>query len=345
MKKNLIEILKNIKNIILTNKKITMEILAGIIIIVTILVIASCFKTNKFENSTGNNNNLGLATQAGNKIFYVDIDDGEIVGICKMNKNGKKTEKISEGMLSNINVMGNYIYCIESENSEKNLIRIKTNGDKREILARDIERGAITVTEKWIYYYKNNNLYRAKLDGTDKEKISEKDILYYQIEGNWIYYIYKNDSSKYIARMKLNGTKAERIAKAEDTEDFETLYIKNGKIYYISAILEENYDYTYYLYKINKNGNKKERICKIDTNVQYINMQEKNIYYTTTTDYNTYTIKSIKYNGTDKTTIKKTGELTGINITEDWIIYLGTNDDNDNVLKMIEHNGDKEKDL
>ena len=145
--------------------------------------------------------------------------------------------------------------------------------------------------------------------------------------------------------MKLDGEKNVRLAKADEANYYETLYVKGGKIYYVFTKTEENYNQTYYLGKMNKDGKKTEQVFKIDTNVQYINMNEDGIYYTTTENYDDYSIKFVKYNGIDKKTIKKTTEASNINLIDDWIIYLSEDDDYNMTLKMIKSDGKKEKDI
>ena len=346
MKEKVMNFLKLSKEFCLANKSLVMKILAVVIVIIAIIVIASSLKGTRNGNLASNSDNLGLAVQDGSWIYYVEVDDEEPVGICKVKTNGKKTEKIADGYMYNLNISDNYIYCLEyNEDEERNdLIKIKTNGKNKETLARDIDENQIMVSGKWIYYYKDDNLYRVKTSGTDREKISEREIEYYDIDGNWIYYIYENDNSQYIAKMKLDGEDATRIAKA-DEEEYETLYIKGGNIYDIASEETDSYDRDYYLYKMNKKGNKEERICKIDTNIQYINMQEDKIYYTITENYSDSTIKCIKYNGTDKTTIKKTEYAMNINVVEDWVIFLGIDEDYNNSMKMISIDGEDEKDL
>lgn len=348
MKEKLINSFKFVKEFIITNKSIFMKVLAAIIVIIAVIVICSCFKGAKYGNSAGNSSNMGLAVQDGSWIYYVEVDDDEPVGICRVKNNGKKTEKVVDGYMYELNIIDNYIYCIEYNEDEyrSDLIKIKTNGKNKEILARDIDEGQVVATDKWVYYYKNDTLYRVKLDGTDREKISDKEITYYQIDGNWIYYIYETDNSQtYIAKMKLNGEKAQRIAKAGEDEEYEALYVKGGKIYYSVSKVNDNYDYEYSLYKMNKKGEKSEKVCKIDENIQHINMQEDGIYYTTTEDYDNYEIKYIKYNGTDKQTIKKAEGVEAINVTEDWIVIAEQDENYDISMKMINKRGDKEKDL
>ena len=132
---------------------------------------------------------------------------------------------------------------------------------------------------------------------------------------------------------------------AEDDENYNALYVKGSKIYYIISKFDDNYDYQYYLCSVNKKGLNQKNICKLDENIDYINMQEDAIYYTITEDYDSYLIKTIKYNGTDKEVIKKVSDLSNINITKDWVVFLGENDEYDTIMKMIELDGNEEKEL
>lgn len=345
MKEKVSEKIKSVQQFVKTYNKQSRLVFAALVIIITILVLAKCCAKEDFSKIAGNTYNDGIAASKGKWIYHIEVDNNHSVGINKTKANGKKTVKVSEGYYKYINVVGNYIYCLEIDenNSQKDLIRMKTNGKKKEILARDIDENQITVTDKWIYYHKNDSLYRAKLDGTDREKVSNQNITYYQISGNKIYYIYKKDSSAYIAKMNLNGEKSERIAKADATEEYEALYVKGGKVYYIVSKANENYEYEHYLYKMNKKGGGVSKICMIDTNIKDIIMTEDRIYYTITEDYETYQIKAIKYNGTKKETIKKSKYIAGINVVDNWIIYLGINEDSEGQMNMIKLNGKEEK--
>jgi len=89
MKEKFIKTIKQIKGLINANKSISMKIIAGLIIIIAILVITSCFKGDKYGNTAGNINNMGLAVQDGKWIYYVGIDNEDPVGIYKVKTNGK----------------------------------------------------------------------------------------------------------------------------------------------------------------------------------------------------------------------------------------------------------------
>ena len=75
MKEKIMKTFNNVKRVIITNKSLSLKILSALIVIIAIIVIASCFNKAKFGNSIGNNSNLGLAVQSGKWIYYVDIDD------------------------------------------------------------------------------------------------------------------------------------------------------------------------------------------------------------------------------------------------------------------------------
>lgn len=348
MKEKFLKFFGVIRGFCLANRKIVLRGVAVLVVLVAIFVIGSCFKGTEYGTSAGNCYNQGLAVENGKNIFYISVDDNEVVGINKVKNNGKGVQKVADGNVRYLNVAGSYIYCLEydEENSSKcNLVKTKTNGKSKEILARDIDEAQVMVADKFVYYFKDGNFYRAKLDGTEKTKISDKKISYYQIKDNWIYYIFKKDNAQYIAKMKTNGEKNERISKADDDKNYEALYVKGNKIYYITSKANDSYDYEYYLFKMNKKGEKIKQICKMDSNIMDINMQDDVIYYTETEDFNNYKIKSIKYNGTDRKVIKKLTTSTSINITDDWIIFIGTNEDTDIVVKMINKKGEKERNI
>ena len=125
---------------LISNKSLYLKILEGLIIIIAIIVIGSCCKSTKYGNSSGNNNNFGIAVQDGKWIYYIEMDDDEPTGIFKVKENGKKTEKVIDGNIFGLNIIDNYIYCVEynEDDAQYNLIRVKTNGNNKETLAKDL---------------------------------------------------------------------------------------------------------------------------------------------------------------------------------------------------------------
>ena len=66
----------------------------------------------------------------GKWIYYIDVNDGQTVGISRIKTNGKHKEKIADGIVSELNIVGNEIFGIEYDerNLQYNLIKMKTNG-------------------------------------------------------------------------------------------------------------------------------------------------------------------------------------------------------------------------
>ena len=342
---NLMNYAYKAKEFIQSNKKICYIALAVVIVIITIIIVASTFKGTQYGNSVGNANNHGIVAEDSKWTYYIGIDDDEPAGIFKTKNSGKNSEKVIEGSFFGLNIIDNYIYCIEYDDSnyQANLVKIKTNGKDKETLAKGIDEDtAVIAVDKWIYYTKNSNLYRISTKGADREKISSKNIAYYQIVGKWIYYIYETDNAEYIAKMKLNGEDTQKLLKAED-EEFKTLYVKNNQIYYTAYEMNDTYDDEYNLYSIKTNGKNAKKICKIDNNIEFINMQEDGIYYSYNVDYDESEIKYIKYNGTGKTTIKKVEDIEELNIANDYIFILTEDEDGELAIKMISKDGKKEK--
>lgn len=321
--------------LILKNKIISIAIAVVLFLLVMGLIIICNIKST--ENTTGNLNNLGFSVQSGNWIYYLGYDEGNADGIYKVKENGNKKEKVSDSYGYYLNESGSYIYYLDSE--ESNLVRIKKNGEKKEIVVTDVDYAKITISDNWIYYFKNSNLYRVKTNGEEKQKISNKSIENYEVIGNWIYYSYYNDGEYIIAKMKTNGQDISKI----NSQAGKVFFVDGNNIYYIN----ENYDEeqaktTYQLNKMNKNGENKEKIIdifgKVDVNT--INFDGKYIYYAKLNEDNEFGIYKIKSNGDNETKIDDIkGYATSINIHENWIYYPDQNENGDIEIYRIKTNG------
>ena len=337
----LLQIKDTVIDLIKINRSLFLRILAVLIVIITIIVITSVFKKDEVGNTAGNLNfNYGISAEAGKWTYYMEFDDNEPSGIYRVKTNGEKTQKIIDGYYLYLNVLDNYIYCLEKDEDEKqyNLVKIKTNGNKKETLAKNIDNATVTVSGDRVYYFKDGNFYSIKTNGSNKEKISDKDIKYYEVCNNLIYYIYENEGDSYIAKMKINGDNNTRIGKLEDDE-YIALHVKGSKVYYI--VLED--DSQYKLYKMNKNGEKEERIYNFSENIENVNMQDDAIYYTVRDG--DYKISTINYKAADKGVIKKVSNLDAIAISGRWVFYVYENEDDEIVIERIRTNGEKQQSL
>lgn len=338
------EKIMQIKDVIINSinehRNIFFRILAGLIIIVTIMVIASVLKKDKIGNTAGNLiANHGISAEEGKWIYYIEFDDGNPVGIYKVKNSGSKTKKVKGGYFEYINVIDNYIYCLEKdeEKNQYNLVKMKTNGNKKETIAKNIDYAPVTAAGDRVYYFKDGSFYRIKTNGSDRQKLSDKNISYYEISGNMIYYIYENEGSSYIAKMKLNGDKNLRIGKMDDSS-YIALHVKGNKVYYIMYDSEHKYK----LYKMKTNGEKEERLYTFSNSIDNINMQDDTVYYVLKDGSDK--ISKINYKAGDKETIKKLDEVEAIGISGKWVFYVQESD-NDIIIERITQNGKKEQSL
>ena len=143
-------------------------------------------------------------------------------GIYRMQLDGTRLERVSDDNALFVNVVDGWIYYANL-NSIQNLYRIRTSGRDRERLSDSIV-GSLNVVGEWAYYslatqvypsvaignelLPDGGLYKIRLDGTERTRISDVNTQRFVVDNNWIYYI---DSNWYFYRMRTDGTDVTRI--------------------------------------------------------------------------------------------------------------------------------------
>lgn len=322
-----------------TFKNMHMIIILILIIIAVISIIAAGSKT-KIGNTNGNLYNMGFSVKKNNNIYILD-SMGE--GIYKINKNGEEKEKITNEKAAYLNILGKNMYYLDTANY--NIIRSKTNGQNKKIIAEGVDVAKVSVVDNWIYYFDDSNFYRIKTNGKNKTFLSDKVIENYEIAENWIYYAYKNDGKYIIAKMKLNGEKNTKIV----DDAGEVFFINKNYIYYINEKYDyDNYKYSYELCRIKNNGKNIEKLAHIDEdlNVETINFTNKSIYYVKEDKDRNTAIYSRKLNGKEETKIVDIATYsTYINIHDNWIYYLDENENYEIKTFKIKINGESKQEI
>ena len=332
-------------NFFKTKKKIVLIILLIIVIaIILVMVVPQFFKKDEVGNTSGNLSNYGITTYSDGWIYYLALEDGTPTGIYKTRSSGGKSEKVSIGTYIYINVINDTIYCLEydEDSSVYNIVKLSTDGKNKDIILKNVDRGPITVAGKDIYYFKNDVFYRMNLDGEQQLQISDRDISYYQVYGNKIYFIYKSDEGSYIARMKRNGEDVTRIGRLQDKE-YVALQVKGGNVYYVTLERTEDYLYKYELYSMNKKGEEIAKIVDLPEDTDFINMQEDALYYAF--DTSGYDIRKINYKSKKDESIAQPKELASISIAGKWLFYITQDDNYKAVIERITTTGDKQETL
>lgn len=216
---------------------------------------------------------------------------------------------------------GNYI---------RQIVKIKPNGEKKQVLVDNIETTSIgndslNVSDGWVYYLNSDSkLEKVKTNGEKRQQISDEEIVYFQISGKYIYYTTKDDDFK---RMKKNGSNSEKfengigafqivednvyyISKAnkhlmklnlKDNKDTEVVNkkIKTFNIYEKTIYYAVNENDEQAIYKMNISGKKNEKVVDLQSSNVVINVVGKWIYYTDKVENSPYyyTIYRVKTNG------------------------------------------------
>lgn len=338
MKKNLLILKELIYSFYRRNKlNILLSMVSLAFIMLVWFVVGIAIKQD--QNIYGNLRNIGFSASNRNTTYYLEFDDQNIKGIFKI-KNDKK-EKISDEGGLYLNIDSNRIYYLDE--LSKSIISIKTNGEDKKIVLENVDLKQFTVKDGWIYYFENSNFYKIKTNGKNKTKLSEEDIINYQIEDNIIYYSYEKEEKIKIAKMKTNGKNIKII----DEEAGLQFFLVGNEIYYIKENYNyDNYEYNYELYKIKTNGNSKKSITKIEgqINTDTINADNNNLYYAKENKDKKLSIYTINLSGKDEIKIVDLKSYsTLINVHDSYIYYTDINEEGKTQLFKVKVNGEDKK--
>lgn len=131
-------------------------------------------------------------------------------GLYRVKNDGSGLMKLSQTDVYWLQVVGDWIYYL----GDGGLNRMKTDGTNRTRLTEDIvgsSNGHILVSEGWIYYKNDSqsgNLYKMRLDGSDKTKLDDTNIWFINVHQDWLYY----GSSAGFYKMKKDGTHKVKVA-------------------------------------------------------------------------------------------------------------------------------------
>lgn len=218
-----------------------------------------------------------------------------------------------------------------------------------------------------------------KIDEKNKiQKIFDSNFSYLNIEGNYIYYIEKNDNVFNINKSKLDNKDKTTII---SDVDYDKILVKDGWIYYFKNNIlyrvrtnnknnEEVTKKRVYTYQIIKNdiyytyrnSNNKYTIEKMNLNNKketviynnagmYFNIKNNTIYYILAV-YNEskyqykYDLYSIKTNGKNKNHLKSIKDkINNINMSDTGIYYIKEKSSNKNAIYRLSLNGKNEEEI
>ena len=335
---SVINLKDRIISFMMTNKKTS--IIIGIILIAIIaIIIFICNRNTKIGNTNTNLNNLGFATKNNGWVYYLGFNEGQSDGIYKLNEN--KNEKLIDDYALYLNKSDKNIYYIDSE---ANIVKMKTSGKDKKIIVEDVDLEKFIIIDDWIYYFDEAKLCKIKTNGKEKQIVLEKTIENYEIDGEWIYYTYKNNGKYIISKVKTNGE--DNIKISEDAG--ATFFIKGNYIYYTyERYYEDNGEYKNELWKVKINGKNKKKIADLSEKIYIdsINFNENEIYYLEKDEEAKLAIYKINLKNKEETKVVEiNGYVTYLNIIDNWIYYPDVDENGNDTMFRIKTNGkDKQK--
>ena len=143
-------------------------------------------------NTCGNLYNFGYVDRQGDWIYYSTLlFPNANLGLYKMRSDGTEKTKLCNYYCRNINVVGDWIYFMASDNKYfLHLYKIHTDGTDMEIIYDDMYN-QLFYEDSWLYF-DCSGICRIRTDGTEFSRISEDSwdsILY--VQNGWIYF--RND--------------------------------------------------------------------------------------------------------------------------------------------------------
>ena len=229
-------------------------------------------KINSRGNSSENLLHGGFASIQDEWIYYLKESygyqvDGELYRINI--ENGNK-ERISDDAACYINVIEDWVYYVNTEESENGIYwegpiyKIKVDGTNRIKLNTD-DSTFVNVVDDMIYYANvadNYTIYSMKTDGTQVTKLNDDRSWSLNVTDNWIYYT----SNREIYKMKLDGSNKSLIL----SDNVSGTHVTGNYIFYYQG--DEGS-----LFRINLDGSEKTQITEDVTS--NFSVLDNHIYY------------------------------------------------------------------
>lgn len=269
----------------------------------------------KGGNSLANINNGGLAAYKDGWIYYRNEDDQGI--LYKMKPDGSQNTRLRGDSVTNINVVGDYVYYTLSGNplmagagDSEGVYMVSVNGSSdsspRKVITT--EGATFLYVEPGVVYYgfKNGALIRWERS----EKGSYKRIVdsgtNYWIQDGWVYYLIDYEGNK-LYKVRTSGDDKSLVIDGS----IDSFNIYDNKIYYIDKNDRK-------LYRANLDGSSRSVI--ISDKVLDINITGGFIYYVNGSEGSS--LYRTRVDGTGKVKITNSIVTPTINVAGNELVYI-----------------------
>lgn len=270
---------------------------------------------NTIGTTNPNLTNGGLATQQGNRIYYVNSTQTKI---CKTDNAGSfHTMVLSVNKPRSLNVLGDWVYFLNGSDNDKPY-KVKTDGSGLAKISNE-NMETMLVTSGWIYFIDKSDqkVKRINLNGLSLADISKNRALYFNYSDGFIFYTNSDDGDR-IYKISGDGSGANT---ALSTNAGRGINVYPGLIYYKDSLGNH--------YQIKPDGTGQSRITQ--ENSGYMNVTGGYIFYTNMSDNNCmYGIVSRGVAGTKRKFTDHTSYE--FSMVGDWVYFYYDINENGNPL-------------
>ena len=240
-------------------------------------------------------------------MYYTTTYDGPLYAIST---DGNQTIRDFHESAECVNIVGDYIYYINY--IDKKLRRVKLDQSEYKVLSSDnFSNNRYAIYNGWIFYGNTSDgekLYKMKIDGTGKIKLSD-DIAYtLQVVDDYVYFGSKNSN---LIKVKIDGTNKLTIAQSITGNQ----KIIDGWVYYVEFNNPKNASEGNRIVKVRIDGTEKTYLSDYGVNIAIVERVGDWIYYG-----NDGNICRVRIDGTDNITFANINGYI-LQIRDGWIYY------------------------
>ncbi len=161
-------------------------------------------------NSTGNIAMGGFVAESDGWVYFSMPDDERLL---MMEADGGEIIVLADERAEFINVIDDWVYYV----SVTDIVKIRSNGSEREVIAPNAAAMFMSVVDDWIYYFSTidlvtgSGIYKINLDGEEKTLLSDARSMYLNVVDEWLFFSHWGDDRKPY-KVNLEGSKLTELS-------------------------------------------------------------------------------------------------------------------------------------
>ncbi len=238
------------------------------------------------ENTVGSDLSASSVASQGDWIYYAS-SSYKISKMTKLGTNRKDVYKVSGGMVTNLNVVGDWIYfsCEGTTEGKSYIAKVRTDGSGFEKLVTSVIAGDMLVVKDKIFYtiYKNKYtdyakdirpLYSVSVNGGTSKMIHDGAVTSLRSNGTHVFFLHTSQNgANTVYRMKADGTNI--VALLTKTE-LNYITVEDSKIYFLRF---DKYSEECIIASISTNGGSYTEYGRIPYYSEFLHAVGSKLYY------------------------------------------------------------------